>query len=657
MQTLAEILNKQVKDETSFYSNFVPVSVTRNLHPKYSIRPYQKEALGRFDFYWKNDLKKNHQPTHLLYHMATGSGKTLVMAGLIIYLYKQGYRNFLFFVNSANIIDKTRDNFLNNQSSKYLFTNEIVIDSKVVSIKEVNNFQSVNNNDISIVFSTIQGLHSSLITPKENSLTFEDFEDNKLALISDEAHHINAETKKGVAIDTAEKEALISWEGTIKKILQANSSNVLIEFTATLDITNIEIEKKYADKLIFDYSLHQFRQDGYSKEVTVLQADIPTFDRALQAIILSQYRGKLFEQYHQNIKPVILFKSKTIKDSDAFYHSFLGNMQQLQASDLERLKPQNNNHILWHAYNYFKAKNISYENLVFELQADFSEDKLLSVNSKNDSEQKQLAVNSLEDVTNNYRAIFAVDKLNEGWDVLNLFDIVRLYKTKNDKQSKPDKTTVSEAQLIGRGARYCPFNLPNLPLHFTRQFDTETTHELRICETLLYHSSYNPKYIAELHTALVEIGIVTDEKLEKKPEKKNSITTNKIAVISNETLISRICKQKFIIHLKTGETEYSQVFEAIDDNKDVNSTETHFLLKKFGDHIIRKAINTIAFYQYNHLQKLLPSNSSVSAFISTYLHNISVTVIGSKTQTANLSSTEKLAVCKAVLDEIKKTKV
>ena len=43
------------------------------------------------------------------------------MAGLILYLYQQGYRNFLFFVNSTNIIDKTRDNFLNDTSVKYLF--------------------------------------------------------------------------------------------------------------------------------------------------------------------------------------------------------------------------------------------------------------------------------------------------------------------------------------------------------------------------------------------------------------------------------------------------------------------------------------------------------------------------------------------------------
>ena len=71
-----------------------------------------------------------------------------------------------------------------------------------------------------------------------------------------------------------------------------------------------------------------------------------------------------------------------------------------------------------------------------------------------------MIVNSLEDKNNEYRAVFAVDKLNEGWDVLNLFDIVRLYNTRDpDKSGKVGKTTMSEAQLIGRGARYCPFKL------------------------------------------------------------------------------------------------------------------------------------------------------------------------------------------------------
>ena len=39
--------------------------------------------------------------------------------------------------------------------------------------------------------------------------------------------------------------------------------------------------------------------------------------------------------------------------------------------------------------------------------------------------------------------MFAVQKLNEGWDVLNLFDIVRLYETRDGKGDKIGKTTLS----------------------------------------------------------------------------------------------------------------------------------------------------------------------------------------------------------------------
>ena len=109
----------------------IPNTIVDNLRPDYGQRPYQMEAFQRFILCYNEDFEgKPNKPFHLLYNMATGSGKTLVMAGLILYLYEKGYRNFLFFVNNNNIIKKTKDNFLNPQASKYLFNNKLVIDSK-----------------------------------------------------------------------------------------------------------------------------------------------------------------------------------------------------------------------------------------------------------------------------------------------------------------------------------------------------------------------------------------------------------------------------------------------------------------------------------------------------------------------------------------------
>ena len=43
------------------------------------------------------------KPTHLMFNMATGTGKTLLMASCILYYYKRGYRKFIFFVNQNNL--------------------------------------------------------------------------------------------------------------------------------------------------------------------------------------------------------------------------------------------------------------------------------------------------------------------------------------------------------------------------------------------------------------------------------------------------------------------------------------------------------------------------------------------------------------------------
>ena len=154
----------------------IPTHISDNL--KYSQRPYQIEAFQRFILcHSENFVGKPTLPLHLLYNMATGSGKTLVMAGLILHLYEKGYRNFLFFVNSNNIIQKTKDNFLNPQTSKYLFKDKIVINGKEVLLKQIDNFDEADNENINIKFTTIQQLHIDLNNTKENSVTYEDFVD------------------------------------------------------------------------------------------------------------------------------------------------------------------------------------------------------------------------------------------------------------------------------------------------------------------------------------------------------------------------------------------------------------------------------------------------------------------------------------------------
>lgn len=73
----------------------VPEHITSNLNDKFPLRSYQIEAFKRFDYFYHH-FRRPNEPNQLLFHMATGSGKTLIMAGLILDLYHKGYRNFLF---------------------------------------------------------------------------------------------------------------------------------------------------------------------------------------------------------------------------------------------------------------------------------------------------------------------------------------------------------------------------------------------------------------------------------------------------------------------------------------------------------------------------------------------------------------------------------
>ena len=174
----------------------LPEIIETGLSKNIILREYQIDAFKNFVTYFENDNLKKNKQVHNLFHMATGSGKTLVMAGLMLYLYTKGYRKFLFFVNQTNVLEKTIENFTNPASNKYLFNEVIEYLGDKVKVKRVNNFSSNNVDDIEIVFTSTQKLHLDLFEAKENSLTYDDFENNEIVFISDESHHINSLTKK-----------------------------------------------------------------------------------------------------------------------------------------------------------------------------------------------------------------------------------------------------------------------------------------------------------------------------------------------------------------------------------------------------------------------------------------------------------------------------
>lgn len=621
----------------------IPKYIPANLNPEFEMRPYQNEAFENFIAYFENDTLPQ-KTTQYLFHMATGSGKTLIMAGLMLYLYKKGYRRFAFFVNSSNILQKTKENFLNSKSSKYLFGKEINIDCDKVPIKGVENFQSCDDKAINICFTTIQKLHADIWDPHENALGEDDFKDDKVVLISDEAHHLNADTKKGK--DKKEEENHQTWEATVKRLHGANKENVLLEFTATCDLQNALIAKEYEDKIVFDYPLAKFREDGYSKEIKTLRTDLDVRERALQALILSQYRYKLFQENRQDIKPVVFFKSKLIKENQKNMDDIIDLVKQLTGDELKSFLENATSDVIKDAHGYFIKKGISYNQLASELKADFSEEHCISANDDKDIMQKQILLNTLEDKDNPYRAVFAVDKLNEGWDVLNLFDIVRLYETRDGKNGKPGKTTMQEAQLIGRGARYCPFKVSDTQEKFKRKYDSDIGNPLRMCETLYYHCWDEPRYVSELHTALRETGInleniVEREYVLKEDFKKEDIYKEGYVFVNERFLKSRnsvtglpssVRDKTYNITLATGRSGEDVIME--DGMYKENNPDTFTYRTTIGKiaginpSIVKKAMNKYPILSFDKLHSKFPSLDSTETFIndSNYLGEIQVLI-------------------------------
>lgn len=662
---------KRRTDGEDVFTSRISNEIVQNLNPEFELREYQKEALGRFDFYF-NGYQKKQSPAQLLFHMATGSGKTLIMVANILYLYKLGYRNFIFFVNSTNIIEKTKDNFLNSLSQKYLFATKIKSGEKQVEIKEVQNFEAANPENINIVFTTIQALHTRLNYPHENALTYGDFEDKEIVLISDEAHHLQTLTKSKLKANELEEKR--SWEYTVERIFRSNPKNILLEFTATIDLGNQKIREKYEDKIIFQYDLKQFRIDKYSKEIEVLQADLDPIDRSLQTVILSQYRRKIAEKYKLRLKPVILFKSKSIKESKENYDVFLSKIKTLSDKDIEGIYSRAKGTILEKVFDYFKQENITFNNLIKELQEDFSEEKCMLLDSENIDEKKQLKLNSLEGQNNETRAIFAVNMLNEGWDVLNLFDIVRLYDTRDGQwihgKYRAGNTTMGEAQLIGRGARYFPFQLDGIQDRYKRKFDEDIENELRVIETLYYHSFSNPKYIEEIKNTLTEIGILPEKYVQKELFIKESFKNTEfwregVIFINDRIKNPRIeifslqdakIEKNYKYELRTGEIKEEIILDEAKNprSSSVAHEKVAYKFVDLGENTVRNALDRFEFYKFETLKKYFPHIKSTKEFISSfnYLGSVGIEILGPKDKINKLTPTQKLEMVLFVVKKI-----
>lgn len=486
-------------------------------------------------------------------------------------------------------------------------------------------------------------------------------------LIADESHHLNVDTRKGKT--NKEEESLSqNWEMTVRRIFQANRDNILLEFTATCDLQNPYILSEYESKIIFDYPLRKFREEKYSKEVRAIRADIEYTDRMLTALMFSQYRLKVFQDHRLYVKPVVLFKAKTIAESKKFEQTFYELIRTLTSSDLKRIVEDSPLAEVKRMAKYFADKDIDFNELAQELREDFSADHCISVNDDKEANERQLLLNSLESHHNPYRAIFEVKKLDEGWDVLNLFDIVRLYETRDASKGKPGASTIAEAQLIGRGARYCPFVIDEDDEKYKRKYDGDVENPLRVCEELYYHCQYDSRYIDELNKALIATGIMpehqTDVRYIMKDDFKQSklyesgiVFVNKREIKSRKDVIEllpSIRDKEYTVAVNTGKTAMDTMMMNSHTNTTVKTYPHRTTIGKIAEYsysIVHRALRRIDVFKFGVLHGYFPNLKSLREFITSkaYLAGVKI-LIESRDETPTPDT--YFEACMAVLMKI-----
>lgn len=698
----------------------IPEFITHNL--KYDLFEWQREALENFLIFQDPQTELEgfpeikNRPTHLLFNMATGAGKTLMMAALILYYFDKGYRHFLFFVNQNNIVDKTENNFIDPTHAKFLFIEKILQGDTVIPIRKVETFSQYSDG-IEIKFTTIQKLYNDIHTERENQTTLADLHELNLVMLGDEAHHLNAQTKNGKSApldfeveitnktnsDEVERKG---WEHMVLELLLNKngkpSENVLLEFTATPP-ENAEVQEKYRDKIIAKFDLKDFLSKGYTKAINLISSTFTKKERVLHALLFVWYRHQIALKHGiANFKPVMLFRSKTIDESWSDYREFLQWSQNIQGSDFEflnrlsgNLKADENENEQGktrteQALAFMREQGLETSHIADWIRQSYQAHNVIITNSQTNKTKKEKTdenteklLNNLEAVDNPVRAIFTVDRLTEGWDVLNLFDIVRLYEGQNGggsnkKSGKTASATVSEKQLIGRGVRYFPFvfgdKLPN-----KRKFDEDLQHELRMLEELFYYThDEQSRYISELKAELRKDGFLPENsdkvlvEIGLKPEFAQDESFKNILIWVNEKQANLNAKTNNADSLKANPqtivftTHGSQVVQETQfsaNEKDEKSQQigksgsSHepITIAKMEKHIFNKALHikgkrANSLFHFNQLQTKL-NIASRDELQTDLLKDWKIKFLGLDNN-QKISPDDKLQACLNVLDKV-----
>jgi|GEM_PF-1926254 len=458
---------------------------------RYSFRPYQREALGilneLFGIVQDDRAMKGHSKRRALiedlleennrkkvpylgFEMATGSGKTLVMAASIQLLAERfGLRNFLVIVGgpaSSNIYQKTIRNFsLGHPQCVWeadtgfafnLVTGENYREGQ--NNLDFGRIDSLGEQAVNIfVFNIQKFTETSGQTGEKTRRTQKPWEtapwkdkdgntislheylaSNRLVIVTDEAHHTQGKASQD--------------------IIKSFDPEAVLEFTATAD--EIGGGNRRAQDIVYKYDIRRFLDEGYGKLIRALpldsskehNADRDELDdyekRKLIATLLVHLvkREALGRDPHSRItKAVCLVKVKdSIEAANRVMRYFreeigfdAANLSWvLQKLVLQKLPILERFEELWEGHYKQDAELLAAELAAIGREA-------IGVYGDPDKETRA----AFDEISSNHvELVVSIKMLDEGIDIANIYTIAVV------KDNETDLVT-SIKQIIGRGVR------------------------------------------------------------------------------------------------------------------------------------------------------------------------------------------------------------
>lgn len=445
---------------------------------KFSLRPYQTEALRAFQLFWKDgfdsrslkqktlqriEIESNEvQWNKVGFEMATGSGKTLLMGAIIADLWQRGYKDFLILTPNTILFDKTIENFT-PRAVKSIFgdgwnlTYNLVTGNsyrdKTCNYEEdrdisfyIFNMQKFydkgTSNNQKDGIDTMKGvpyvrrpLEDSLWRDKSgnHTISFVEFlRERRPVIISDEAHHYQQKKTKEAILDFL--------------------PSIVLEFTAT-SIEKGESESFGQDNL-YKYPMQRYISEGYGKRIFAVgcgTSDEKITDEVTESDKQKLVWGMLIHLLKRESlravnapvkKAMLLTKTRTIKHADNI-DNYLKNWPETISTEIDDVLEQINREgtdIAKIIRQYIpKSKNELIKKLGEIAKSVFT------IHSENKSDEEIWTdYQSLDD--NDAEIVNQVRIFTEGVDYDNFYTIVVLGDT-------VENVGLSAAQLIGRGLR------------------------------------------------------------------------------------------------------------------------------------------------------------------------------------------------------------